>query len=348
MVGQRKETEMTNALNHTISRGTACAAVGGALLAAARPERLSAQPLQSVAVGLIGRTASQWPWYIGDQLGYFKKYGVATSLIVVDSVASCAQQLTAGSLNVGELSSTQVVEAAKGGAPIKYVINDIVTPPYWLIAKSNVRSIADLKGKTIIIGGVNDITHIFLDAMTKAAGLRPDDYTLTFAGATNVRYAALKSGSVDAAILLPPFSFVALSDGYVDLGSVLKYFGAFPFVGIGANTNWAQSHQTTLVALTKGFLESLRWLNDPRNRSRAVALLMSTTNIDATNAGKTYDALITQLHSFSRSGLTSIDDFNKVVAALVSLKQIEPPPPVATQFYDNRYVQQATAQLSAH
>jgi ABC-type nitrate/sulfonate/bicarbonate transport system substrate-binding protein len=334
---------------HRITRTQACTMLAGAAVLGRMLEptaaAASAQDLPTLACGLIGKTASQWPWYVGDQLGFFKKHGVGVQLIVVGSVASCAQQLTAGALNVGEVSSTQVVEAVKGGAQLKYVVNGIENPPYWLVAKREIRSIGQLKGKTIIIGGVNDITHLFLDAMMTPSGLRPDDYTLTYAGATNVRYAALLSGSVDAALLFPPYSFIAEGQGYANLGNSLTYFGSFPFIGATAGMPWAETHPAAMLAFVKGYLESVRWLNDQRNKAEAVKILASQTNIDAAIAAKSYDALFTQLHAFSLTGVTRAQEMAKVVSSLIKLKQIDPPAPPPEQFFDNRFVERAIADL---
>src|SRR5579875_2468935 len=167
---------------------------GALLLGAGHVVPAQAQQLQTIDVGLTAKTATDWPLYVADALGFFKRYGVAPNFIVVGSAAGNAQQLAAGS-------------------PITYAVNQVVTPPYTLVGKKEIKTPAGLKGKMIIIGGVNDITHIFLDALLKPAGLKPDDYTLTYAGGTNERYAALKSGSVDAAILFPPLNFRALSEG---------------------------------------------------------------------------------------------------------------------------------------
>lgn len=304
----------------------------------------STQP-QPLDVGLTAKTATDWPLYVSDALGFFKRYGVAPNFIVVGSAAANAQQLAAGSLPIGETSSTQVVEAIQGGAPITYALNQVVTPPYTMVAKKDIRSLAQLRGKTIIIGGVNDITHVFLDAMLKPTGLKPDDYTLTYAGGTNERYAALKSGSVDAAMLFPPLDFLALSEGYSDLGNVQKVLPSFPFDGFAVNKAWAQSHSALLVQFMKGYLTGLRWLYNPANKARAVQILADATNTSPVNGAKAYDEFFVQLQAFSHDGMTRNADFEKVLDALAQLKVLDRPLPPAAKFYDNRYVSQADAQL---
>jgi NitT/TauT family transport system substrate-binding protein len=324
-------------------RASLCAAL---LVCAAQAVPARAQQTTSLDVGLTARTATDWPLFVGDALGFFKKYGVNVNFIVVGSAAGNAQQLAAGSLGIGETSSTQIIEAIQGGAPLTYALNQVTTPPYSLMAKPQIKSLAGLRGKTIIIGGVTDITHVFLDAMLKGTGLKANDYTLTYAGATNERYAALKSGSVDAAILFPPFNFLAASDGYANLGDVQKYLPSFPFDGFAVNEGWAQQHSALLVSFIKGYLEALRWLYNPANKARAVGILSAATNTNPENASKSYDEFFVQLKAFSRDGRSDSPSFAKVVNALATMKVLDAPLPPPTKFYDNRWVDRANAELA--
>jgi NitT/TauT family transport system substrate-binding protein len=321
-----------------------CAALVALLTQSALPVR--AQTVQPVDVGLTSKTATDWPLYVADSLGFFKKYGVSPNFIVVGSAAGNAQQLAAGSLGIGETSSTQIVEAIQGGAPITYAVNQVITPPYSMMAKKEIKTLAQLKGKLIIIGGVNDITHVFLDAMLKPTGLKPDDYTLTYAGGTIERYAALKSGSVDAAMLFPPLDFLAASDGFTNLGNVQSVLPSFPFDGFAVNVKWAQAHSPLFVAFLKGYLQGLRWLYNPANKAQAVQILAAATNTTPDNGSKAYDEFFVKLNAFSRDGRSKPADFQRVVTALGVMKVLEAPLPAPAKFYDNRWVDQANAELA--
>jgi NitT/TauT family transport system substrate-binding protein len=329
-----------------VSRLLACAALAAWLACGALPAPAQGPALQSLDVGLTAKTATDWPLYVSDTLGFFKRYGVSPNFIVVGSAAGNAQQLAAGSLPIGETSSTQIIEAIQGGAPITYVDNQVITPPYSLMAKKEIKTLAQLKGKLIIIGGVNDITHVFLDAMLKPTGLKPEDYTLTYAGATNERYAALKSGSVDAAMLFPPLDFLAASEGYSNLGNVQSVLPSFPFDGFAVNSKWAQTHSAILVAFLKGYLRGLRWLYDPANKAQAVAILAAATNTNPDNGAKSYDEFFVRLNAFSHDGRSNPAAFQKVLNALASMNVLDAPLPPPAKFYDNRYIDQANAELA--
>jgi NitT/TauT family transport system substrate-binding protein len=93
------------------------------------------------------------------------------------------------------------------GAPI--AIARIITKasPYAMVAKPGIATIKDLKGKTIVIGGLKDITRVYFDRMMSGNGLKEGDYDITIIGATPGRFAALKSGAADASLLIPPILF---------------------------------------------------------------------------------------------------------------------------------------------
>ena len=320
--------------------------VGGAavVLGAARPALAQSAP-HGVTVGLTAKTASDWSLYIGEKMGFFAQNGVKPDFIVTGSSAANAQQLTAGSIDIGEISTTQLIEANLGGAPIVGALNRTNNAPYAIVGKKGLNSIAQLRGKTIIVGGSNDITLVFMNTVLAAYKLKPDDVTYTFAGGTGERFAALMSGTVDAAILLPPFSFRAETAGYPELDNVEKYYQRFPFDTFSVRTDWGKKNSDVLVAYLRSVLQSLAWLYDPANKAKAVDTLAEATNVSADDATKTYDFFVTKVKFYNRSGIMTTPELDVVIDALLKSGQLKPPPPAATRFYDNAYAMKAGASL---
>ncbi len=326
-------------------RLTAGLAALGAAPALLRSSAL-AQNERPIAVGLTSRTAAQWPTSAADELGYFKRFNLNPSFIVTGAAAGIAQQLVAGSLDVGEGSSTQTVLAVQGGAKLRYFCEEMSTPPYSFVAQKQYKTYADLKGKTLIIGGPTDITVLFTEKMLASDGVKMSDVDFTYAGGTADRYAALKSGSVAGAILFPPFDFRAIDEGYSLLGTLGQAMPPFPFVGWAATDAYAQSHVSMIVDFTKAYLLGVRWVTNPANRQAAIDLLVKRTNTSPDDAAKSYDVLVTKNHAFPATGATVPQTFATVITALAQLKVLTPPLPPPTNFFDNRYVNQAIAELS--
>lgn len=325
------------------------AAAGGGLAAAGLPLPAAAQPAPApLTLGLTSKSANEWPEYVGQTLGFFEKNGVKLDIIYTGSAAAGAQQLTAGALDVSEVSSTQIVEAIEGGAPLKAIVEHSGKAPYLILGKKGGgTTIAALKGKTIIVGGPNDITRVFMDKILETAKLKPDDYTYTFAGATSERFAALASGTVDAAILFPPFSYRAANTGYPVLDDVSKYFPSFLFDTFCVRPEWGNAHRDAVVRYVKGYLQSLTWLYDPANKAQAIKILTDATNVAPEDAAETYNLFIAKLHIYTANGVISGSSFGPVLDALVKIGQLKAPAPSPSKYIDNSYVNEANAQLRA-
>ena len=322
-----------------VALGAAACAVG-----AGRPAY--AQATRAVALGVTPPSASGWPYYVSQELGFFKRYGLETNFITVESVAGIEQQTIAGSLDISEVSSAAVVEAIGHGATTRYICDAISTPPYAFLAQKPYKRYADLKGKMLIIGGPADITVIFTERMLASAGMKMSDVDFTYAGATSDRYAALKSGSVAAAILFPPFSFRAQDDGFNLLGITTDVMPPFPFGGWVTSDAYGKAHTDIVVDFLKGYLRGARWLDDPANRARAVQMLAKNTNLSPEFADRSYDLLVVKAKAFPPNGIIARRQFETVVDALTQIKLIAGARPDPATFYDNRYVTQANAQLN--
>ena len=294
--------------------------------------------------GFVSHGALQWPEYIASEFGWFKANGVSVDMLVVGSGA--AQQLAAGALNLGYSGFPDFVRAANQGAPVKIVINGISSPPYAVYAKPAIKRIADLKGKTVSIGGGKDITLVYMEAFIASAGLKAADVDFVYAKATQDRLAALLSGGADAAILYPPSSFRAGAAGYTDLGDIEPHLKGFPFTVWAANTTWAAKNQEAMRGYVKAYSRAVGWLYDAKNKAQAVDILVKFANQDRKDASDTYDYFVTKLRAFSIDGQIGADSYKKMTDALVGLGDLALPVPPADKFYDPSFVKAAWSATS--
>lgn len=297
-------------------------------------------------MGLISPTAAMWPTFIAQEMNLYQHYGLDPQFIFVGAVAACAQQLVAGSLDVGEVSSTQTIETVQGGGALRFFLEEAVNAPYAFVAQKPYKTYADLKGKLLMIGGPSDITVIFTQRMLASGGVTMSDVDFTYAGATSDRYAALLSGSIAGTILAPPFSFRAVAQGYNLLGRLADVMPPFPFVGWAATDGYARAHGDILTDFCRAHLRATRWLVDPANKAKAIDILIRRSNANPDDAAKSYPEMITVGKAFSTSGATTPQFFATVINVLAQLKVLQPPLPPPTNFYDNRYVDRANAELA--
>jgi len=291
--------------------------VGAALAFAGAP---CADAADTVSVGSVDATsANLWPLHIAIKNGYFDAAGIKIDLVFAQSNASVIQQLAAGSYNVAPTAGmVDPIRAIDKGAPVALVRIVIQSPPYALLAKPDIKKIEDLRGKTIIVGGAKDITRIFTERMLAPHGLKSGDYDYVFAGATSARFAALKSGAVDAALLTMPFNFFAETAGYSNLGFTFDVLPDMPFAGMAVNRPWAEAHADVLKRFLDAYNKGVAWFYDPKNREAAVKLQMEVSKIQQDDVEKAY-AFLHDKKLFEPTGAISKKKVGTVVDALRDL-----------------------------
>jgi NitT/TauT family transport system substrate-binding protein len=295
------------------------ALLAGAAIAASPPVKA-----ETVTMGLVGAVSStHWPIYIGLTKGYYAAEDLKPDLVFIQSSAALVQQLTGGSLDLAlSTGLADPIRAIDKGSPIAIVRVEIQAPPYALLAKPAIKTWADLKGKTISIGGPKDITRIYLERMAGPNGLKPSDYDTVFAGATTARFSALQSGAVDAAILLPPFNFYAESAGFTNLGLTVNYAPELLFAGAVVGRAWAASHATTLAKVLSVHNKSMAWFADAQNRDEAIKIMVEASKLKQEVVAQSYDFLHDKSF-FEATGQVSKAKMGALLQALKSLGDVE-------------------------
>jgi ABC-type nitrate/sulfonate/bicarbonate transport system substrate-binding protein len=251
----------------------------------------TAQALQTIETGLIGSPqAGGWPYYIAMREGFFADAGVTLDIVYVPTASGLVQQLAAGSLDVVNIGIVEPIHAIARGAPVAIVRVTGAVPPYEVIARPEIKTIQDLKGHTVVIGGLLDINRVYLERVLKAGGLKDSDIEITVVGATAGRYAAIKSNAAQATMLVPPFNFIAQAAGYNSLGVMMQFAGDLPFGSTDVSLAFAKQHPETLKRFVTALDKGIVWFNDPANRAAAIDLLdkeMKGANRDGVE--KSYD-----------------------------------------------------------
>src|SRR5262249_36478546 len=263
-----------------------------------------------------------WPVFIGLNKGFFAEQNVKIDLVYVPSSAQMIQQLTSGSLDI--TMSTGLVDPIRAidkGSPIAIVRLESQSPPYALVAKSNIKSLGQLKGKVISLGGPKDITRIYVERMLAPSGIKPGEFDMVYAGATAARTQALLSGAVDAAILLPPFNFQAVAQGFNELGLTVDFAPELPFSGTVVSVSWAKSHQAILQRLLAAHAKAVAWFYDDKNRGEAVRLMVDASKLKPYEVEKSYD-FYRNGKFFEPTGQISRKKLGALVDALASLGDI--------------------------
>jgi NitT/TauT family transport system substrate-binding protein len=301
--------------------------IGRGLLGLLAVALLTAAPVRAadtVTIGTVGSpSANLWPLFIGLDKGFFAAENLKIDVVYVPASAAVIQQLAAGSLDM--TMSTGLVDPIRAidqGAALAIARFEVQAPPYVMMAKSTIKSLKELKGKVISVGGAKDITRLYADRMLAPNGLKPGEYDFIYAGATTARAQALLGGAVDAAILLPPSNFQVQTAGYNDLGLTIQYAPELPFSGTVANKAWAGRNQDVLKRVLAAQSKGIEFLYDDRNRAETVRILVAVSGLKAEDVEKSYD-FFRKNDFFDRTGKISRTKLNALLDALVSLGDLQ-------------------------
>jgi NitT/TauT family transport system substrate-binding protein len=252
----------------------------------------NARAADKVIAGSLGGQAPLWAIYVAVHKGFFAAENLDLELNFGQSGAAVTQQLTGGSLDVAlSVGITDPIRAIEKGAPLALIRIVGNAAPYVLIGKPELKSIADLRGKTISTGADSDITTVYFERMMAANGLKKGDYTTLPAGVAAARFAALKAGVVDAAVVLPPVNFQATKTGFVTLGYAADYVKDLPFTGMAVHRRWAAVNMTAAKRVLAATDKSVAWLADPAHRDEAIDLLVKVARSSKEDAEASYDYL---------------------------------------------------------
>ena len=284
----------------------------------------SAKAAETIATGMIGAAnAVGWPWYIGIAKGFFADAGINLDIVYVPTASGLVQQLSAGSLDiVADVGVVEPIHAVEKGAPVGLLRIVGQVSAYEMLAKPTIATVKDLKGKTVCIGGLVDINRVYLERIMQANGLKDGDYDITVVGNTAGRFAALKSGAVDATMLAPPVSFFAEDAGFHSIGMIMDYAPDLPFSGNVVSLAYAAAHRDTLVKLLAVVDKSVAWFDDPANRTEAVDILVKEMKSAREPVERSYDFL-RKINYFAPTNAISRVRMQNLINAMKALGDIK-------------------------
>ena len=161
--------------------------------------------------------------FVGMDKGYFAKEGITVEPTYFRSGAEVASQLAAGHIDIGATTAgATLYNAMVRGVPAKIVADYIVfvqkpSPNAVVVRKAlidsgEVKSLADLKGRTIAITARGQFTHLLAGRAMESVGLSDKEVKLVTMNYPDM-VAAFEGGSIDAATFVDPFTTVAKDRG---------------------------------------------------------------------------------------------------------------------------------------
>lgn len=217
----------------------------------------AAKSEQTLSIGAIG-SIDVVPIVIANEKGFFKKQGVDVNFQPFKSSKDRDAAFQGGNLDGIIFDEVAACLYQNGGFNVK--ITGVTDGDFMLIAnsKSGIKSIGDIKGKSIAISEKTAIEYT-LDQILEKNSLDPKDIKKSMVPAVPTRLEMLRNNKVDAALLPEPFATIAIKDGGVLLGSASK-LASYPSV-TGFTQKSIDGKGNEIRAFYKAYNEAVDYIN---------------------------------------------------------------------------------------
>jgi NitT/TauT family transport system substrate-binding protein len=295
---------------------------------------------KKVRVAIPGYTIAVLSFLAAKMNGYYTAEGLDVELIAMRAPTANVAVLS-GSVEFSGVPLSGLTTALRG-APLKLLFCQNDRPQHVLLAKPDLQSIKALRGKKIAVVGPGAIDDVLLREVLAANGIDGGkDTTILAIGAAETRFAALASGTVDAAVLIAPFTFNAKEAGFKELITFKDEGFVLPSGGIVARDDLLKADPVTVEKFVRTTL--MGFLLARENRSTAIKVLARALKIEEPIAARIYDSA---RPTMTADGALSEEAQKKVVAFAMKQAGVKEIPPYE-KLFDFSIIRKANATLQA-
>jgi NitT/TauT family transport system substrate-binding protein len=262
---------------------------------------LSGDPVVSaerIVIGTPSRGLFEFPAVIAMRKGYYKDEGLEVDKVQMQP-AIAVKALISGDIDY-LLAWGSAIRAAVTGVPIKAVVGMASRPLHVLIARQEIKTPKDLKGKVIGVDSVAGTVDYLSRVAVRHFGFEPEkDVKIIVTGESPTRLAALRAGSIDATPIDVAFAMKAEDEGFrrlLYLGDIIE----LPLSGIAVTDNKLQTQREQVKKVVRASLRGSRFMK--QNRAETIQMLSDYLRITPSQAAKAYD---TSINSFTDDGMFS-------------------------------------------
>jgi NitT/TauT family transport system substrate-binding protein len=219
----------------------------------------------------------------------FEKYGINVKHVVIRG----GTNVNLAALGTDEVqflycAADSTIPGMATGRDATLIASPLVGLPYLIIARKEIRTVQDLRGKTIGVGTVAGLPYQLLKAFVKKFGL--DDMQIRpLGGSQPERYNALLQGIIHAGPFTPPMDARGRKDGFNivyhlnDLGLPAIYSS------VHTNAKTIRERRLTVQRFVAAIAESVRLVEDNPEKAKAAVAKALKVNDEAV-LQSSYDA----------------------------------------------------------
>ena len=216
-----------------------------------------AQEREKLRVATLFIGSSLVPFWIGQELGIFAKYGIDIELIWMQSNLSTAA-LLAGEVDTafGTPQSLFSVLTAKNPPPLTTIAAWGSASEHWLVVNPAIKTGKDLEGKTIGVSRPRSADHGYTAVILERMGVDPRKITFLATGGQGSRSAAVEAGTTMGSSFNRYYTLQLKRKGFRDLARLERPDYPFPPSIFVVKKDTLQSKRRAFKALLTAMMEA--------------------------------------------------------------------------------------------
>ena len=265
---------------------------------------------EKITVGLTSLSPSAMPIYVAKEKGFFEAEGLEVAIPVFRSGTENTQSVIAGEVQIAFGSITEVFNLKKAKLDGRYFWGISNFMPFRLYAHPSIKSPQELKGKKLAISNFGAQSDYLTQFTLRHFGVEPiKEAAILPIGSTPARYAALKSGRVDATIMWFPETLRAEQDGFkmlADLNDIIPDWG---YLGYYARSDYLKNNRETVIRYLRAHTRGVREVK--ANPQAGIEMLKKYLKFDQAIAEAGYKEFV---KSFAEDGRLPVKGFEFLLA----------------------------------
>ena len=255
---------------------------------------------ERIIIAYPSPSTSFLPLIVAHKKGFLDEENFQTDLVRTN-ISVIIQALMAGSVDY-VTTSTASITARMQGVPSVVVGFYAAKPMDFLVGAKGITAARDLKGKIVGISAPGSVTHLLTLRVLEGIGLDPaTDVTIRSIGGEDVRFQALDSGIVQAALLGSQGVIQGEKAGLKVIVPAADVIDSLAFSGLATSAKKVKENPEQVKRMLRATLKGLRYVWE--NKNGTVDVIESWLKLDRKTASMTYDLA---LKSYSRNG--EVDD----------------------------------------
>ena len=279
---------------------------------------VAATPLfaaENVLISYSSRTYAFLPAQVALVKGFFKEKRLEPLLVQMRS------QVAVPAMMNGDIQYTltfgNIMTAALQGMPFKQLAILTEKPLHHIVARPDIKTIAELKGKRVGTQRIGGSDYLAAEAILTAKGIDLKDVQMVTLGADEpVRVEMLKKGLIDAVCVSPPGPIRLQREGYNIVGGPKDLKVGSPISAISITDQRLKQNRDQAKRVVRAVVRGLRVVVE--RKDDAVPIMMHWLEQSKEVAGESYDLIVP---SFSMDG--GVTDATYEFAVNARLKELK-------------------------